>query len=331
MEECKVAKKQFSKLGLMFFLGTLIIYAAQLAIVMVVRKVKPEWTTHPDMGIIISILPLYLIGMPLLIMLVKKVPAINIERRKMKPGAFVIAAIMCFAVMYISNIVGNVITIIISLLKGGAVQNVVMQMTNETSLWLIILYMVICAPIMEEYIFRKLIVDRTARFGQGVAIVTSGLMFGLFHGNLNQFAYAFTLGIFLAYLYVKTGNIKITIALHMMINFVGGFISTILMRVLDLEEMNEALSSPDMQVMMDYMMNNLGGLIAYMIFAFFVFGMMIAGGILLIVNLCQKKFVLAKGEVEIPKGKKFSAVMLNVGMILYSIFWIVMIVVQLFS
>ena len=331
MEEVKVAKKQFSKLGLMFFLGTIIIYVAQLIPMLIIRAVKPEWISDPNMNIIISVLPLYLVGMPLLIMLVKKVPAINIERRKMKPGAFVIAAIMCFAVMYVSNIVGNVITVIISLIKGGAVQNVVMQMTNETSLWLIILYMVICAPIMEEYIFRKLIVDRTARFGQGVAIVTSGLMFGLFHGNLNQFAYAFTLGIFLAYLYVKTGNIKITIALHMMINFVGGFISTILMRVLDLEEMEIALASPDMQVMMDYMMNNLGGLIGIMLFAFFVFGMMIAGGILLIVNLCQKKFVLAKGEVEIPKGKKFSAVMLNVGMILYSIFWIVMIAIQLFS
>ena len=59
--------------------------------------------------------------------------------------------------------------------------------------------------------------------------------------------------------------------------------------------------------------------------------MLITGAILLIVNFCQKKFVLEKGEVEIPKGKKFGTVMLNVGMILYSIFWIGMIVVQLFS
>jgi len=331
MEELKTVKKQFSKLGLMFFLGTLIIYAAQLVPILIFKAVKPEWLSHPDLAIIISVLPLYLVGMPLLILLVKRVPAISIERRKMKPGAFVIAAIMCFAVMYISNLVGNMITIIISLLKGGAVQNVVAEMTNETSLWVIILYMVICAPIMEEYIFRKLIVDRTARFGQGVAIVVSGLMFGLFHGNLNQFVYAFTLGIFLAYLYVKTGNIKITIALHMMINFVGGFLSTVLLRLIDPEEMVTALSSPDAQVMMKYMMDNLGGLVAYMLFVFFVFGMMIAGGILLIVNLCMKKFVLNKGEVVIPKGKKFSTVMLNVGMILYSVFWIAMIVMQLFS
>ena len=157
------------------------------------------------------------------------------------------------------------------------------------------------------------------------------LKFGLFHGNLNQFVYAFTLGIFLAYLYVKTGNIKITIALHMMINFVGGFLSTVLLRLIDPEEMVTALSSPDAQVMMKYMMDNLGGLVAYMLFVFFVFGMMIAGGILLIVNLCMKKFVLNKGEVVIPKGKKFSTVMLNVGMILYSVFWIAMIVMQLFS
>lgn len=331
MEELKTVKKQFSKLGLMFFLGTLSIYAAQLGPMYLIRLLKPEWLQHPDLSIIIAVLPMYLIGMPLLILLVKQVPAIQIEKHKMRPGAFAIAAIMCFAVMYISNIVGNVITIIIGLIKGEMVQNVVMEMTNETSLWVIILYMVICAPIMEEFVFRKLIVDRTARYGQGVAIVMSGLMFGLFHGNLNQFAYAFALGVFLAYLYVKTGNIKITIALHMMINFVGGFVSTVLLRVLNIEEMEAALSSPDMQVMMEFMMANLGGMIAYMAFAFFVLGMMIAGAVLLIVSLAKKKFVLEKGEVEIPKGKKFGTVMLNLGMILYSIFWVAMIIMQLFA
>lgn len=331
MEELKVVKKQFSKLGLMFFLGTIIIYAAQLIPMKIIQVVKPEWMEHPDISMMISILPLYLIGMPLLILLIKKVPAVNVERHQIKPGAFAIAVIMSFAVMYISNIVGNMLTIIIGLLKGEMVQNVVQQMTSDTSLWIIILYMVICAPIMEEYIFRKLIVDRTVRYGQGVAIVISGLMFGLFHGNLNQFVYAFTLGAFFAFLYVKTGNIKITIALHMMINFVGGFVSTILMRVVDLEAMDAALTSGDMQALTDYMMANMGGLIAYMVFAFFVFGMLIAGAVLIIVSLVKKKFVLEKGEVEIPKGKKFSTVILNVGMIIYIVFWIVMIVIQLFE
>lgn len=56
----------------MFFLGTLIIYAAQLIPMTIVQLVKPEWLDNPDISLILSVLPLYLVGMPLLILLVKK-------------------------------------------------------------------------------------------------------------------------------------------------------------------------------------------------------------------------------------------------------------------
>ena len=42
--------------------------------------------------------------------------------------------------------------------------------------------------------FRKLLIDRIVPFGQRVAVVVSGLAFGLFHGNFYQFFYAFSLG-----------------------------------------------------------------------------------------------------------------------------------------
>lgn len=327
----KELKKQFSSLGLMFFLGTIIIYAAQLIPMLIIQAVKPEWIEDPNLNILIAVLPLYLVGMPALILLVKRVPAQAPEKHSIKKGSMAVAAIMCFAVMYLSNIAGLVVTYVVGRLKGEGVQNVVADMTAETSLWLIIGYMVICAPIMEEYVFRKLIVDRTVKYGQGVAVLMSGLMFGLFHGNLNQFVYAFTLGMFFAFLYVKTGNIKITIALHMMINFVGGFLSTILTRSLDMDAYMEAFGSGDMNLIMEYTANNAGPLAAFGCFAIFVFGMMIAGAVLLIIAFAKKKFKVEKGEVELPKGKRFSTIFLNVGMILYCIFWLAMIVWQLFA
>ena len=39
----KSMKKNFSGLGLRFLIGTLIIYAVQIAVVGVVGMVKPEW------------------------------------------------------------------------------------------------------------------------------------------------------------------------------------------------------------------------------------------------------------------------------------------------
>lgn len=325
----KAARKHFSRLGLMFVLGTLVVYAVQLIPATLISILKPEWLYDGNISLAISMVPMYLIGMPVLILLVRTVPGEKPKQRRMKPGSFVLAAIMCFALVYFSNIVGVVITTVIGAIKGSAVQNLLQNVTESVSIWAIFFYMVICAPIMEEYVFRKLIVDRTVRYGQGTAVILSGLMFGLFHGNLNQFVYAFTLGMFLAFLYVKTGKLKITIALHMMINFMGGVVSTLLTRQIDLDAYLEAMTGMDSGAMMAYIGENMGALLAYLLYVVFIFGVMIAGIVLFIVFFATKRFSFEKGEVVIPRGKRFRTVILNVGMILYSIFWIAMIIYQL--
>lgn len=327
--ELHSAKKQFSKLGLMFFLGTISIFAVQLVVTFAVSLIKPEWMLDPNGSLIISVMSMYLIGMPILILLVKQVPAEAPKQHSMKAGHFILSVLMCFAVMYVSNIVGNIFTTVIGLLKGGAVDNVILDIATSTSLIVNFIYMVICAPILEEYIFRKLIVDRTVRYGQGVAVLVSGLMFGLFHGNLNQFVYAFTLGMFLAFLYVKTGKLRYTIGIHMIINFMGSIVSILILRGVNLQEYMEAAQSGDMNLVMAAVMNSLPGWIAYLIYMVAVICIMIAGVVLFIVF--RKKFKLEKGAVAIPKGYRFKTIILNIGMIFYILFWILMIVLQLFG
>lgn len=331
-EEVREARRHFSKLGLMFIIGTIVIYGVQLFAIGAAQALRPRWLWNADIVLMLSILPMYLVGMPVLILLVKQVPEQKVEKHPMKAGSFIVAAIMCYAIVYISNIAGNLMTWLIGMLKGSAVQNEIANVTTSISMWVIVVYMVICAPFMEEYVFRKLIVDRTVKYGQGVAVLMSGLMFGLFHGNLNQFVYAFTLGMFLAYLYVKTGKLKITIALHMMINFMGGVVVTWLMDMIDLDEYTRIIArGMDMEKLMSYMREHLAGWIAYLFFLVFVIGITIAGAVLLIVFLAKRKFTFARGSVELPKGKRFSTVILNVGMILYCLFWIGMILWQLFG
>lgn len=278
---------------------------------------------------LIAMLPMYVIGMPALIVLLKKIPEQVPEKHSMKKSHFIVAAMMCFGLVYLSNFIGTAITWVIGIFKGGQVQNVMLNVTSTVSLPFIIIQMVIVAPIMEEYIFRKLLVDRMARYGQGVAVFMSGLMFGLFHGNLNQFIYAFTLGMFLAFLYVKTGNLKITIGLHMMINFVGGVVSTLLLRAIDLETYTQIVSSGDANALMQYYADNAVAWMLYGLFAMFVFGMLITAVVLFIVFFVKKRFKLAAGEVVLPKGKKFSTVILNVGMLVYCLFWLGYIIYQL--
>lgn len=320
----------FSYLGLMFLVGTLVISLVQHGTLYLVKRFQPEWLLDGDISLTLSMVPMYLIGMPALILLVKRVPAVKIEKRSMKVWQFLLALVMCFCVMYCSNIVGLVVTFIVGLFKGSAVNNVMMDVTSQISVLTMLVYMVICAPIMEELIFRKLIVDRTVRYGQGVAVLVSGLMFGLFHGNLNQFAYAFVLGMFLAFIYVKTGKIRYTIGIHMIINFVGSIVSTSIVKAMNYDAYMaafEAGATP--QEMMEIIMGALPGWIAY--FALLVFvGSVVIGGIVLFI-VFRKRFVLEKGEVQIPKGKRFTTVWLNVGMVLFTAYWIYKIVEQLLA
>ena len=155
-------------------------------------------------------------------------------------------------------------------------------------------------------------------------------MFGLFHGNLNQFIYAFVLGVFLAFLYVKTGNLKITIALHMLINFMGGAVSTWLMRLVDLDEYIRLVGGNNAEAMAAFLRDNMLGLFGYLCLLIFLIGVTLAGLTLLIVFLAKRRFTFQKGSVVIPRGKRFSAVMVNAGMLIYSVFFTAIILIQLF-
>lgn len=332
-ENLKAAKKQFSKVGGSLMLGTLVIFAVQLLPSYIVQAVRPEWLQNGDFALLITIVPMYLIGMPFVIWLMKRLPAEAPKRHTMSAGQFAVTAIMCYSIMYCCNIIGNIMTSIIGLLKGGAVQNTILNVATSNNMVITFVYMVICAPIFEEYIFRKLIVDSTMRYGKGISIFLSGLMFALFHGNLNQFVYAFGLGIFLAFIYVKTGNLKITIALHMIINFVGGILGVLILKLINLEELLRVSASGDMQEMMEMLQNNMGGLIVYAVYVVALITIAITGFILLIVF--RKRFRLGTEEAScqesmIPRGKRFSTLILNPGMLIYCLFWLAMIVVQLF-
>ena len=330
MEETKEARKLFSALGGRFLLGAIVISALQFAGRMVLLYFAPAIANNANALLVLAGVTTDFIGLPLIALLVSRIPAEAIERREIKPGHFVLAAMMCYAVGIISNVAGNIITFIIGLFKGGMVQNEIVNMADGANMFLALIYMVICAPIMEEFVFRKLIVDRAVRYGQGVAVVVSGLMFGLFHGNLNQFIYAFTIGMFLAFLYVKTGNLKITIGIHMMFNFISGVVMLWVMRQLNLQEYLKLLTEGTMERLEAYLIEHMTVWMICLTLELIIGCVVIAGIVLFIVALVKRKFSFAPGSVIIPKGKRFRTVILNVGMVCYCLVWIAVIIRQLF-
>ena len=87
-------------------------------------------------------------------------------------------------------------------------------------------------------LFRKFLIDKTIKYGAKVSIILSAVLFALFHGNLNQFFYAFLIGGFFAYVYIKTGKITYSIILHAVVNLMGSVFSIILANTINNIQIN---------------------------------------------------------------------------------------------
>ena len=85
-------------------------------------------------------------------------------------------------------------------------------------LWLSLLCVSILPGIVEEFIFRGLLYGTYRKRGAWKAVLVSALLFGLMHMNLNQFCYAFVMGIIFALLYEATGSLTAPILVHAVYN-----------------------------------------------------------------------------------------------------------------
>lgn len=90
-----------------------------------------------------------------------------------------------------------------------------------------ILLICILPAIGEEFIFRKVLCDSLSGIGEWKIIILSGAIFSLTHFNIAQTLYQFFIGCVLAYLYLKTKNITLTILIHFINNALALFITSI--------------------------------------------------------------------------------------------------------
>lgn len=93
---------------------------------------------------------------------------------------------------------------------------------------LLILGGVIVAPIVEEFLFRGVILQRLAlKWGTTLGMLISSFIFGIFHADIIG---AFIFGIFMSILYINTRTLLVPIACHMLNNLLAfglGFIGFI--------------------------------------------------------------------------------------------------------
>ena len=91
-----------------------------------------------------------------------------------------------------------------------------MPLINEP-LYIDVIMAVFVAPILEEIVFRGVIMNNLRKYGIRVAIIINSLLFGLSHYNVEMIIPAFLTGIIFSYVACKY-SIKYSILIHFFIN-----------------------------------------------------------------------------------------------------------------
>lgn len=308
----------FSAVAVMMISASLIAAFLNLAIVYYAPAIAAQkWYTTALSGVSYYVFGAALAG----IMLLLSVPDGGIpSAKKISFGKFMKYLCVTMAFVLIGARVGDAVTWYIGKVVGHPIVNPVETALDGASWIASSIVMIIAAPIIEELIFRKLLIDRISPFGEKTAIFASALAFGLVHGNFSQFFYAFAIGLLFGYIYVKTRNILYTIALHMFVNGFCGVLSGYITSKIDtdaIKSISEALenaSEEEAPQLIAELAKYTGPVVAQWILSLATLGLAIAGIVFFIKGV--KNVSLEKSRFDISAGNVRVAAYLNVGIII---------------
>ena len=211
------ARQPFSRLGWALFAQMAVMLAAQWGVLLLARAARPGLLGEPVFLWAASVLGAYGLGIPAACLVLWGTAAPPAPaRRPLGPVRFAALWAGSVGLAYLANGATLLLTGLLGRLRGAAVVNPV-ESIGLYPLPLQLLLAGLIAPAAEELLFRRLLLRRLRPYGERFALVASALCFGLFHGNLNQFFYAFLLGLVLAELALSTGCLWQAVLLHALV------------------------------------------------------------------------------------------------------------------
>ena len=223
------------------------------------------------------------LGIPCVILmsLLKAPSPVAFPLHRPKPDILVCAVLISLGMRIVGSMVTGYFSAVFEGFTGLTPEAPASMPPQSTAAYFIYFLSVAVAPaILEEAMFRGVIMQSLRRFGDSFAVVASSVLFALAHGNLVQGPYSFTLGLLIGYFVVITGSLWAGIAIH----FVNNFIALVLERMM-------STLSPDI-------FNAFAG-------AFFIFSILLGlAGIAFMRMRYGRVFYLTRGNYPVREGQK---------------------------
>lgn len=147
---------------------------------------------------------------------------------------------LSFGLVTVGSFINIIITALISAISsssGFSIEDTAVSIAPAGNpLWLdVIVYLYICllGPVLEELIFRGVLLEGLRKYGNTFGIIMSSVLFGLMHQNFSQCIPAICMGIVWAYMAVKFDSILPSTLLHIINNSMSAIL-LILMGNIDL-------------------------------------------------------------------------------------------------
>lgn len=284
------ARRNYTRVGLALAAMFVAIHAMQYVLT---RAVNPLVGTY---------LPIYAIGLPVFLLLAGRGERPKLTGRRLGVREMLLLFPICLFVMYTGSVVGN-------LLQSGLhaiIPFSLLPAIEATSEYmpLQIAMVTLASPIMEEFVFRRCIIDRLCPYGEKAALITSAIAFGLFHGSMSQLCYGTLLGLVFGYVYLRTGRLRYSLGLHILINA----ITTIVLPALLMLAYNASGGdNPESVALWDVLMEP--GVLALVVFLALAFVLYLFGAV---------AFAFGVHEREIsPDGVGMRTAFLSWGMLVF--------------
>lgn len=133
-------------------------------------------------------------------------------------GINILTLVLLTLLTYTLMPVMSFINLLSMIFVDNKIANTVNSVVEEYPIGVGILVIAIIPAFVEELLCRGIIYNTHAIYNKRLAIVFSGLLFGILHGNFNQFAYAFFMGVVFALIIEATDSTISTIWCHFIIN-----------------------------------------------------------------------------------------------------------------